>query len=124
MLASNPAPPPRLLLLCAALGACSTLPESNYPEHRDAEFAVRCRVPASGRLRVPATAADLVVQSLVAEPPPRGERVERDGTRWLLYDGGTAVLLRARLRLYGAPGTPRHARTALFPEAVEWQHPQ
>lgn len=132
---SHARPPPAaplLALLLAALLAgplagCAALPPPVYPDHLDAAVAVRCIVPASGRLQVPASAPDLVVRDLHAEPAPRGEAFGVRGERWLLYDGGTEVTLRGRLRLYrdgvGASLDPRDRR-ALFPDAVEWLDPR
>lgn len=102
-------------LLCLLLAGCAVMPEPGYPPHRDAELVARCRVPDDGRLQVPASADDLVVHSLEAEPPPQGERYQPDGGRWLLYRGGTEVVVRTRVRVYG-DRDPR----SLLPEAVEW----
>ncbi|MCA8975680.1 MAG: hypothetical protein KDC98_13240 [Planctomycetes bacterium] len=130
MLAATPRRTPRLpgaiLALSASLAVstgCAVLPPQSYPAYLDSDLEVRCRVPASGRLRVPASGPDLVVRELRAEPPPRGETFDRGGARWLLYDGGTDVVVRTRLRIYGAgdrdPVDTDAGRT-LFPDAVEW----
>lgn len=102
-------------LVCLMLAGCATLPEPSYPPHRDAQLAARCRVPASGRLQVPATTADIVVRTLTAEPPPAGERYLPDGARCLLYRPGAEVVVHTSVRVYG-DRDPR----SLLPEAIEW----
>lgn len=96
---------PRLsaFALCGAfaLASCALVPDRFYPEFEDHHLAARYLVPGDGRIRVPATSRELVVQELELLPAPLGESFDPDGTRWALYDRGTTVRLRGRFRAYG-----------------------
>ncbi|MBL8727791.1 MAG: hypothetical protein JNM25_05130 [Planctomycetes bacterium] len=92
------------------LTACSALPPAHYPTFADHRFAADFVVPEGGRLSVPATTTDLVVQELTATPPPQRELFGRDGERWFVYPAGAEVRVVCRCRSYaphdGQPLSP------------------
>ncbi len=112
---------PRLSAFAAfgaiALTACAVLPERSYPDFRDHHLAADYVVPLDGRILVPATTRDLIVQELELLPPPLGETFDADGARWMLYDHGTNVRLRGRFRAYGTGAGDAVTPTQLLPGA-------
>ena len=96
---------------------CGTLPDRFYPPFRDHHLTAYYIVPATGRIRIPATTRDLVVQQLQLEPDPTGESFDADGTRWLLYDRGTRVRLRGSFRAYSTPAGAAATPAELLPGA-------
>ncbi|MCA8950993.1 MAG: hypothetical protein KDE27_15925 [Planctomycetes bacterium] len=102
----------------ATLAACGVVPDPFYPAFEDHHLSASYVVPAAGRIRVPATSRDLVVQQLELLPAPRAEVFDPDGTRWALYDAGTRVELRGRFRSYTGDGPPL-SPCALLPGAAE-----
>jgi hypothetical protein len=101
----------------ATLAACSVLPPASYPAFVDHAVAAEFVVPDGGRLRLPATTADLVVLELRAAPPPQRELFGRDGERWFVYPAGTSVRVCCRFRSYAAAGAAPLTPGAVLPDA-------
>jgi len=95
---------PRLLaaIVAIALGSCSTLPVPSHPAHVDHRFHASFKVDRDGRLHLPVTTRDIVVQSLELLPKPAGELFAAE-QRWFVYPAGTSVQVRGQLRLYASP---------------------
>lgn len=97
----------------SCLAACSTLPEPSLPAYRDHDVAAEYVVPANGRLPLPTSDSELLVQEFSLQPPPLAEHF-RDTARWFTYAPGTRVSVRGRFRTYAAPGAhPKDAATVL-----------
>lgn len=73
--------------------------------------------PADGRIRVPASAAELTVQTLCCEPLPLREEFAADGQRWVVFPAGIAVRIEARLRCHAHGDQPPTALPFLLPGA-------
>ena len=102
-----------LLLLIGMLAGCSTLPPTQYPPF--VEHAVRATfvVAADGRLALPTTTNDFVMQQLTLSPPALREEFDRDGSRWFCYPAGTQVQAELRWRQYAPVAEQRTPQQAL-----------
>ena len=104
-------------VLALSLPGCAAVPDPFYPPFCDHHLAAHYIVPEAGRIRIPATSRELVVQKLQVEPDPNGESFDKDGTRWLLYDRGTRVRLRGSFRAYSSPTGTGATPAELLPGA-------
>lgn len=109
--------PQHLLAAALLLAACSTLPPAAYPEFADHLIAAQFVVPEGGRLRVPVSTTDLVVQELIATPPPQREQFGHDGERWFVYPAGAHVHVHCRCRSYATPDGRPQSPAQLLPGA-------
>lgn len=104
-------------LAAACWAGCSVLPPAHYPAFADHLFAAEFVVPEAGRLQLPTTTRDVVVQELRATPPPQRELFGDGGERWFVYPPGAEVHVVCRCRSYAPPDGQALTPQQLLPGA-------
>jgi hypothetical protein len=75
------------------------------PAFADHAIAAEFVVPANGRLRVPVSDAEVVLHELSISPTPLREVFDGEN-RSFLFEPGSVVVLRTKLRVFGVDGRP------------------
>ncbi|MCR9243860.1 MAG: hypothetical protein NXI31_02430 [bacterium] len=108
--------------------SCAIVPPQRYPEFEDLHLRAHYVVPGDGRLQIPATTREIVVQQLELSPPPLRESFATNGTRYVHYDDGITVTLHGRFRSYRRGSDQPRTPTDLLPgadriEVLPWNTP-